>query len=172
MLGSSLQHIDEIRKKGYRPQVVGCFINNKQILFVYKKEHDLWQLPQGGIDNQESIDQAFWREFGEELGHEFMSGCEKNIRMIGADEIKFTVKNLRELNSDEGKRLHMRGKKYFFVVANISDRKIDIEQTEFDEYKWVGLDEALGLTQTINQVRKQKMMTKILNLLKKRELLA
>src|ERR1043166_3116294 len=117
MLGSDLGHLDEIRKQGFRPEVVGCFINNHKILLVYKKKHDLWQLPQGGIDNKETIDQAFWREFREELGEDFMANCQKNIKMIGANEIKFTIKNLRELNSDAGKKLYMKGKKYFFLVA-------------------------------------------------------
>jgi putative (di)nucleoside polyphosphate hydrolase len=166
MLGSDLQHLDEIRKKGYRPEVVGCFIHDSKILLVYKKIHDLWQLPQGGIDNLESIDQAFWREFREELGEAFADSCDKNIKMIGANQIKFSVKNARELNSDEGRPLNMKGKKYFFIVAHAA--LVDFKPVEFDDYKWLNHEQATELAYTIDQIRKKKLTIKILDLLKKK----
>lgn len=168
MLGLKLEEIDQIRTQGFRPQVVGCFVCDFKILMVYKKAHDLWQLPQGGIDNHESIDQAFFRELGEELGPKFIVGSDKDLRMVGSVEAKFTIKNLRELNSDAGKKLHMRGKRYFFITTNVSEPALDISQTEFDDYKWLSHDQAVKLAQTITQTRKQKITIKGLNLLKKK----
>lgn len=79
----SLKEIDSIRSQGLRPEVVGCFVSSKKILFVYKKEHHLWQLPQGGIENKEKIEKAALREMTEELGQSFVDSCQKNINLIG-----------------------------------------------------------------------------------------
>jgi 8-oxo-dGTP pyrophosphatase MutT (NUDIX family) len=170
MLGSDLKHLDEIRKRGFRPEVVGCFIYAQKILMVYKQKHDLWQLPQGGIENHESIDQAFWRELKEELSEELLASCDKNIKMIGAEEAKFFVRNLRELNSDTGKKLSMKGKKYFFIAVSTS--RSQFQPTEFEDYKWLNFEEATVLAQTIVQPRKQRITLKALNLLKKKELIS
>ena len=50
----TLQEIDAIRKEGMRPQVVGCFVSNKKTLLVYSEKYNLWQFPQGGIDNTDT----------------------------------------------------------------------------------------------------------------------
>ena len=49
----TLQEIDSIRKSGFRPTVIACLIKSKRILFVYKRKFHLWQIPQGGVDNNE-----------------------------------------------------------------------------------------------------------------------
>ena len=64
----TLEELDKDRSDGLRPSVVGCFLNSGKILFVYQKTHQLWQLPQGGVDNHETTIDAFKREMTEELG--------------------------------------------------------------------------------------------------------
>jgi len=100
----TISEIDQIRNEGFRPQIVGCFLNDKKILFLYKKKHDLWQFPQGGIDNGETVEVAFFREMAEELGEEFAKSCNKNILLIGSDEVNFPAhsQGSRELKNDTG----------------------------------------------------------------------
>ena len=65
MTKPSLQKIDQIRQEGFRPEVVGCFVCDQKMLFVYYKKHNLWQLPQGGINNQETIMDLYTKHFSE-----------------------------------------------------------------------------------------------------------
>ncbi len=171
MLDSPIQ---EIKDRLPILEVVQDFVNNQKILLVYKQAHDLWQLPQGGIDNNETVEKAFFREFAEELGESFMRGCDKNIKMLGAKEVKFShgKKNIRELNSDAGEQLDMKGKKYFFIAANVVNDRVDLSESEFDDYQWLTFAQAISQAQTITQPRKQLTTIKALNLLKKKEVIA
>ena len=171
----SIQEIDEIRKQGFRPQVVGCFLNNKKLLFIFDKKYNLWQLPQGGIDNLETVDQAFGREMIEELGEIFIKTNDTgSISLIGEDQVMFptTTQGSRDLKSDNGEVIFMKGKKYFFLTSIANNPDIDIESTEFDDYKWVSFSEGLALTDKIYQKGKQRITMKVLNILKESNLLS
>jgi len=168
----SSSQIDKIRQAGFRPQVVGCILNNKKLLFVYKEKYKLWQLPQGGIDNGETIEQAVAREMTEELGKKFS----KNLTIksiIGEDKIIFSKNNQgsRELKTDTDKKIFMLGKKYFFVEIEAKKSNLSINQTEFDDYRWISYQETLSIIKTIHQKRKQEMTAKIVNLLHENDLL-
>jgi putative (di)nucleoside polyphosphate hydrolase len=56
--------------KPYRSSVVGVFINHNQMILVGERSDspDAWQLPQGGIEEDETPTQAIKREMFEELG--------------------------------------------------------------------------------------------------------
>ena len=58
-----------IDSDGYRANV-GIVITNekKQILLAKRFKQDAWQLPQGGIDKDESELDALYRELEEEVG--------------------------------------------------------------------------------------------------------
>lgn len=162
----SIEDINLIRRSGFRPQVVGCFLNNKKILFLFKKEHNLWQLPQGGVDNGETLEEAMIREMNEELGSNFLENAGTDS-IIGMDEIEFPseTKNSRELKTDDGKSVFMKGKKYFFVAVNAKTEHLDIKETEFDDYRWCGNIKASELTALIYQSGKRRITEKALKIL-------
>ncbi len=168
----SLDEIDQIRKTGYRPQIVGCFLNNKKILFLYDKKYNLWQLPQGGIKNHESIEEAVKREMTEELGERFATSM-KIGSIIEQAQLEFPgkIKNSRHLESDAGEKIFMQGKKYFFVAIKTDSAEININETEFDDFKWLEFKEALELAKTIYQKGKQKITTDALESLRNSDLL-
>ncbi len=168
----SLEEIDEIRRSGFRPQAVGCFLNGKKILFLFKEEHKLWQLPQGGIDNDETLGQAVSREMSEELGKEFIDAVKINS-VIGENQVVFPshTKGSRELQTDDGQEIFMKGKKYFFVAIDTDSTDLDIHKTEFDDYQWLPYDEALKLSQTIYQQGKQRITVDVLHTLHHLDLL-
>jgi len=162
----SLQELDDIRKTGFRPQVVACFLNNNKILFLYKKEYDLWQFPQGGIDNRESIKEAVAREMKEELGNDFVGNIEMT-KLVGRNKIEFSSDKWgsRELATDDDQKILMKGKEYFFVILNSDSKKLDISKTEFDDYKWLDYEGALEITKTIYQKGKKRITDDLLNVL-------
>jgi putative (di)nucleoside polyphosphate hydrolase len=162
----SLFLLDKIRASGFRPQIVGCLLDNKKILFVYKQEHDLWQLPQGGIDNFETLEEAFAREMREELGLKFTASSEKGVVVVGESKVKFPdpKESQRELKTDAGKEVFMIGKKYFFVAAPTKAEVFNLSKSEFDDFKWLTYDEAIDLCEIIYQKGKKRVT---LNALKK-----
>ena len=163
MKSPDLKEIDEIRKRGFRPQVVACFLYDKKILFLYKKEHNLWQFPQGGIDNGETVEKAILREMREELGEDFLARV-KIGEAISRDVIEFSSDKWgsRELVTDVGEKILMKGKEYFFVLVNPSGMILDVNQTEFDDYQWVDYEEAFKITEKIYQKEKRRMTEDIL----------
>jgi len=168
----SLVEIDKIRNRGYRPQVVGCFLNDKKILFLYKEKHNLWQLPQGGIDNRESIEKAVLREMEEELGKTFISQI-KIRSVIGEDLIEFplSTQNSRDLVNDKGEKIYMKGKNYFFVVIESDEAELDINETEFDDSQWLSHKQAIEVAEDIYQRGKRRITIKVLKELKELGLL-
>lgn len=155
----TVAEIDQIRKSGFRPQIVGCFLHNKKISFFYKRKHNLWQLPQGGIDNGEDLEIAFFREMTEEIGSKFIEACDKEILLFEEDRVEFPVhsQNSRELKNDAGQDIFMQGKKYFFVSVNVNTNLLDISQSEFDDFRWATFKEGLALCEEMTQKGKKRI---------------
>ena len=159
------EEINALRKQNIRPGVVGCFFHDKKVLFVYKEKHQLWQLPQGGIDNNEDIHTAFKREMAEELGEEFVSHISSDITTHGVDILRFPdhLHGSRKLVTDEGEEKIMQGKAYFFCRAEVDTENIDVLQGEFDMYEWLDLTKAYQRIDDIYQKGKQKITRNALN---------
>ncbi len=162
----NIKEIDTIRKSGFRPGVVGCFLNDKKILFLFKEEYDLWQLPQGGIDNKESIEHAIIREMTEELGEKFTASM-KIHSFVCENKIEFPnrSKNARNLKTDNNEEVFMEGKKYYFIAINTNITNLNINETEFDDYKWLNYSSAITLSETIHQKGKRRVTIDAINTL-------
>ena len=171
----SLADLDKDRTEGLRPSVVGCFLNSGKILFVHQKIHDLWQLPQGGVDNKENLTDAFKREMTEELGEDFVKQTSFKPTFISSDKIEFPPdkQGLRELKTDSGKPVTMKGKKYYFLYATSSSTNLKFPSAEeYDDYKWVNFEQAQELSKTSAQGGKLRITTVILEALNHKNLLA
>lgn len=166
----SLEQLDGIRRSGFRPGVVGCFVYNKRILMVYSHEYRLWQLPQGGIDNNETIKQAIVRELTEELGEFVTKNCHETYRLFGENKVEFPKKNHgnRPLQSDQGEEFIMKGKKYFFILIDAKNPDIRVKKTEFDDYYWLNYKEAKQFAATIYQKGKRRITDFALDRLKQK----
>jgi len=170
MTHSLIEQINEIRSHGFRPGIVGCFVHQKKVLFMYDKQYNLWQLPQGGIDNNEDVRDAVQREMKEEVGEFLTKYCTDDYVLVGRNKVEFPPKNhgKRELQTDAGQSVLMRGKFYFFVRINAHSSTLHLEKTEFDDYKWLSYAEAKKEARSMYQRGKQRVTLFALDILKQR----
>ncbi|MCD4705303.1 WecB/TagA/CpsF family glycosyltransferase [bacterium] len=136
--------------KPFRKNALGIIINNenKLLLFNRKKDHNHWQFPQGGIEKNETPEQAVLRELKEETGL-------KNLKIIGKiDEIykyyfpihwpDYVPQNVITYNNKWCGQEQI----IFFLkqTKNETPKPID----EHEDHKWVNKNELL---ETIHPIR-------------------
>ena len=126
-----------IDSDGYRANI-GIVITNdkKQILLAKRFKQNGWQLPQGGIDEDETELDALYRELQEEVGLD-----PSHVTLIAK-----TPKWLRYELPDEHVRRTQKpkciGQKqvWYLLKLDSSDEEISLDlhdDVEFDDWKWV-----------------------------------
>jgi putative (di)nucleoside polyphosphate hydrolase len=122
----------------YRPGVGIMLVNADGKVWVGQRLDnalDAWQMPQGGVDPGEDIEEAMFRELGEETG-------------IGRDLVEIVTRAEEELTYDLPEELigviwkkKWRGQRqtWFLVRFRGEDRDVDIAgpDPEFRAWKWV-----------------------------------
>ena len=126
--------------KKYRKCVGMMILNsNNEILVGRRIDHPsgFWQMPQGGIDENEDPEEAVWREMLEEIGT-------NNAKIIKISDqwIKYEIpeKTLKTLPWGE-KYIGQQQKWFAFRFAG-QDKEINIgtENPEFSEWKWAKIN--------------------------------
>lgn len=172
MKNNEPKELDSIRKDGLRPQVVGCFVNDKKIFLFYDKEHEIWQFPQGGIDNLETKKEALEREMIEECGLTFWKHVGE-VEIFYEDKLIFPQKlwGSRKLRTDEGASVKMKGKYYYVFLLSTDAKSVIRKETQFDDYICASYDQAQSLVESIYQKGKRVMYEKFLENLYRRKLI-
>ena len=124
-------------QKMYRPCVGIMILNNDNKILVGKRiDHPsgYWQMPQGGIDENENPKEAVWREMMEEIGTnnaQLLLESNEWINYIIPDE---TLKILPWGNKYKGQT-----QKWFAFRFTGVDKDINVNTTnpEFSEWKWL-----------------------------------
>lgn len=128
-------HSDNNKEYNFRKGVSALIMNtNHEFLLVNLKsfENKFYAIPGGGKENEETLEDAVYREIKEELNIP-----KESINLIGSckDSIKFLFKT-KKLSRDG---LEYDGMERFFFgfrfVGNDSD--IKLQQKEVRAYKWV-----------------------------------
>ncbi len=123
-------------KPRFRPNVAGILLNKKgEILLIRRKrandEH--WQLPQGGIDAGETVEQAIRREMREEVGTDNFS----------------VLKVLPDFHKYEWPAGHPRhgfdGQSQTVLILQFqgTDADIKIDEDEASDWKWYSNKDAI-----------------------------
>ena len=130
----------------YRPNVGLVIINQQGKVFLGKRVDatGAWQMPQGGIDDGESILESAFRELHEETGIEKRFISEYKIIPF---KLKYNLPIEVRSNFWSGKYIGQ-VQTWVFIRFNGSENNISLKSTnhvEFAEYKWVDFDEVLKL---------------------------
>jgi len=168
-----LEDLNNDRKKGLRPGVVCCCVHNKRLLLLHKKEFGIWLVPQGGINNKEKPTDAVKRKIAEELGENLFRECGETLIYFGKGELPYSErrKGSEEMETDEGVKTPIVGKKYYFYYVPIKTSDVNIKETQFDEYFWLDYGPAKYLLGKNYQVNKRVITLGALDRLKENGLI-
>ncbi len=116
---------------------VGIFLLNKEKnVWVGKRldnKNEFWQMPQGGVEKNESYKEAMLRELKEEIGT-------NNVKILGVNNgyLRYTIPKKISENIWDGK-FKGQSQKWFVCEYLDSDAKINLNayKPEFSEWKWV-----------------------------------
>lgn len=128
----------------YRPCAGIMLVNAENKVFVARRidtPGDHWQMPQGGIDKGEDPRAAAARELVEEIGTD-----RAEIIAETADWVLYDLPDALIGKVWKG-RYRGQKQKWFLMRFTGTDADIDIatDHPEFDAWKWVDLDQVVGL---------------------------
>lgn len=110
-----------------------------------QKENDIvskvWQMPQGGIDSGEHLEEALWREMDEEIG------CSKG-EIIAESKEWYSYDLPLDLQIRLwGGRFQGQKQKWFLVkfLGEEKDINLNTHYPEFSSWKWVDCDELIDI---------------------------
>ena len=100
------------------------------------RQQSAWQFPQGGIDKQESVEQALFRELKEELGL-----VQQDVKVLAQtkDWLSYTIPEKYQRRSSPH-RCRGQRQKWFLLQLIADESKIrldDCDFPEFDDWRWV-----------------------------------
>ena len=140
-----------IDRDGYRPNVGIVLCNCKNEVFWGKRvrEH-AWQFPQGGINHQETPEQALYRELNEEVGLE-----PEDVRILACTRGWLRYRLPQRLVRTHSQPLCIGQKQKWFLLRLLSDEtrvRMDLTgKPEFDGWRWVSYWYPLGQVVTFKR---------------------
>lgn len=130
---------------GFRANVAMALLNQQGLIWIGRRaDTGGWQLPQGGIEQGESAEDALWRELHEELGLH-----SDHVRILGRtrDPIPYIIPpHLRRRKEARP----VIGQLQTWFLLRFLGRNEDIHldagrEVEFDRYAWVPYDRPIEL---------------------------
>lgn len=98
-----------------------------------------WEFPKGGIEKKESILKTIQREIQEETGQ-----TPSNIK-------SYSLSGKFKYNQEIPERKEFIGQSYKLYSAELSSKKIKIDDLEHSKYKWTSYEKAMKLLTYPNQ---------------------
>lgn len=137
-----------IDEQGYRPNV-GIVLCNRvgQVLWARRSHRDGWQFPQGGIKEDETPEQALFRELREEIGL-----AQPAVQVLGRtrDWVRYEIpaQYRRSASQPCGHDVSgvaartFRGQKQIWFLLRLVGRDEDVrldlaKKPEFDSWRWI-----------------------------------
>ncbi len=121
--------------------------NGKFLLVKKPRTHHAWQFPQGGVEKEESFEEAARREFVEELGTDKI----KILREAGIYFYDWSNKTKIDprLKKFRGQEVHL-----FFAEFFGEDIEIKLDQNELSEWQWVDTEQLKKLIESPKYLEK------------------
>lgn len=133
-----------IDSDGFRPNV-GIILANPvgEVLWARRIGQDAWQFPQGGIHQNESPEEAMFRELQEEVG---LSAADVEILAVTRGWLRYRLP--RRMIRKHSLPVCVGQKQKWFLLQMLADdtsvRMHQSESPEFDEWRWVSYWYPLG----------------------------
>ena len=148
--------MNKLKNLPYRNGVGIMVYNDDKKIFVGKRidNQKAWQMPQGGIDKNEDTDDAAKRELFEETGIQ-------SIRIIQRSKKEHYYDLPDHLLGKIWKGKYKGQKQSWYLVKFLGpDSEININQDhpEFNEWKWVDLDELPSLIVPFKKILYQSVI--------------
>ena len=124
-------------KEGYRPNVAMVVLNSKnKVLICRRTNTKTWQFPQGGVDDNENLEKAMYRELLEEVGLR-----KDDVQYIGESDDTIIYDIPKTIRSKVlGGKFKGQEQKWFLLRIKNDDHEIRLDYEafpEFDTYEWV-----------------------------------
>lgn len=126
-----------IDKEGYRANV-GIILCNAQdqVLWAQRRQHNSWQFPQGGVEPDETPEQAMYRELGEEVGLE-----PKHVEILGVTSDWLRYRLPKQYIRSGNDPVCIGQKQHWFLMrfkGKEADVRLDCQSPpEFESWRWV-----------------------------------
>jgi putative (di)nucleoside polyphosphate hydrolase len=136
-----------IDRQGYRPNVGIILCNDAgEVFWARRTGEDSWQFPQGGIRQNETPEQALYRELAEEVG----LGPE-HVEVIGRTDswLRYRIPR-RYLRHNGRRRPRCIGQKQLWYLLKLvgQEQAVCLDSTdkpEFDSWRWINYWETVDL---------------------------
>jgi len=128
----------ELEQLRFRKGVSALIINNKKEFLLVNLEsfkNKYFAIPGGGIDHEETLKDAVYREIQEELNIE-----KQSLLLVGKSDLPIIVK-FKTIKINNGKEFDGM-ERYFFGFKFIgNNNQIKVRKGEVRTYKWVAFDQ-------------------------------
>ena len=126
-----------IDSDGFRPNVGIVLVNSwGQVLWARRAGQQGWQFPQGGIEEDETPEEALFRELNEEVGLQ-----QSDVRILSRTQGWLRYRLPKHLQRHHSKPLCIGQKQKWFLLQMLcSDDKVHFNscgEPEFDDWRWV-----------------------------------
>lgn len=152
----------QTNEKKYRPNVAAVILSARYPLvceFLIARRNDIkdvWQFPQGGIDEGESVKEALFRELKEEIGTDKIEILASYPQQLKYDFPKTVAKRMYPFDGQS--------QTYFLVkLKNAAKINLNTKHPEFDDYRFVKRKEIFDLVTYF----KRPVYQKVINYFKK-----
>lgn len=133
-----------IDSEGFRPNVGIVICNRKgQLLWAKRIGQDAWQFPQGGIKQNESLEQALYRELDEEVG---LQPTDVSILHQTQDWLRYRLPS-NYVRTRQAPVCIGQKQKWFLLGLEADEASIVFTHSakpEFDRWEWVSYWYPLG----------------------------
>jgi putative (di)nucleoside polyphosphate hydrolase len=135
--------VSKLHNLPYRNGVGVMLVNKNKKIFVGKRidNRSAWQMPQGGIDENENPIDAVKRELKEETGISSITIIKKSKKIYTYDLPNYLLGKIWKGKFKGQKQI------WFLALFTGKDEEIDLDQKnpEFKKWKWANIDELSDL---------------------------